>query len=183
MEEIMKKIEFGFSNDFEPTGSWEGIGIREGLLLTEADYYGAVEAYGKSYVVAKVTRNEYRNFPSLVGKFLVRDALVDVYADGSSVLYLDQEMSLEAQELQSILNVKQERYDINSADDVVACCEGVHEANKLFKLVAMDDRIISTSIAHDAFVVKREAIANCNRSMSAMQRSLSAGDKSVGFYR
>ena len=39
---MMKKIEFGFANEQNPRGSWEGIGIKPGLLLNEADYYGVV---------------------------------------------------------------------------------------------------------------------------------------------
>jgi len=30
----MKKIEFGYANEIDPKASWEGIGIRKGLLLT-----------------------------------------------------------------------------------------------------------------------------------------------------
>ena len=33
----MKKIEFGFSNDANPAGSHEGIGIKPGLFLWVAD--------------------------------------------------------------------------------------------------------------------------------------------------
>ena len=49
----MKIIEFGYSNDVNPKGSWEGIGIKEGLMLTEADYYGVVKYEDNSYLIAK----------------------------------------------------------------------------------------------------------------------------------
>ena len=40
MEENNKKmIRFGFSNDKNPSGSWEGIGIKQDMLLTDAEYY------------------------------------------------------------------------------------------------------------------------------------------------
>ena len=85
----MKKIEFGFANDAEPKGSWQGIGIKDGLLLTDAVYYGAISFNGNNFIVAKVDNDEYNRFPSLLDKFIVRDAVVDVYADGSNTLFLN----------------------------------------------------------------------------------------------
>ena len=67
----MKKIEFGYANEMNPTGSWQGIGIKEGLLLTEADYYGAIKYEDNSYIVAKVKEDQYGRYPHLVEKFIV----------------------------------------------------------------------------------------------------------------
>ena len=100
----MKKIKFGFANDVEPKGSWQGIGIREGLLLPDAIYYGSFSYNGNNYIVAKVDKDEYGRFPNLLNKFIVRDALVDVYADGSNTLFLNQEVSHNAQSIEMFLN-------------------------------------------------------------------------------
>ena len=67
----MKQIEFGYSNDVDPKGSHEGMGIKPGLFLTEADYYGSVEFEGNYYIVAKVVSDEYNRFPQLLDKFIV----------------------------------------------------------------------------------------------------------------
>ena len=100
----MKKIEFGYANEKEPKGSWEGIGIKQGMLLTEADLYGFVKVGNNSYVVAKVTKDEYNRYQELLDKFLVRPALADLYPDGSGIIFLDQEQSLEAYQLEEYLN-------------------------------------------------------------------------------
>lgn len=173
----MKRIEFGFANDDEPKGSWQGIGIRDGLLLTDAIYYGAVAdvADGDNYIVAKVDKDEYGRFPNLLGKFIVRDALVDVYADGSSTLFLNQEVSDLAKGLEAFLNNEMFLGEINSIDDVIRLTgRAFIPASKSFKLVELDSKIVSTSITPEAFDVKNTAIKNCHKSFSDMQRSLEA---------
>ncbi len=87
----MKKIEFGHSNEFDSKGGFDGIGIKPGLLLTEADYYGSVEFEGNYYIVAKVVKDDYNRYPQLLDNFIVRQVLCDLYADGSANLMLNQE--------------------------------------------------------------------------------------------
>lgn len=174
----MKKIEFGFANESEPKGSWQGIGIKDGLLLTDAVYYGAISFDGNNFIVAKVDKDEYGRFPHLVGKFIVRDALVDVYADGSSTLFLNQEVSHNAKNIETFLNNEMILEKINNIDDVISFCRGgVYYASKFFKLVELDDKIISTSITPEAFFTKNEAIKNCRYSLSDMQRSLNVDSR------
>lgn len=174
----VKKIEFGFANDDEPKGSWQGIGIRDGLLLTDAIYYGAISFRDNNYIVAKVDKDEYGRFPSLVDKFIVRDALVDVYADGSNILFLNQEISNDAQTIQNILNNERIVGNIRNIDDIINLDIGAHSASKFFKLVELDDKIIATSITNEAFTTKNKAIKNCRYTISDMQRSLEASYKS-----
>lgn len=173
----MKKIQFGFSNDNEPKGSWQGIGIRDGLLLTDAVYYGAIGFDGNNFIVAKVDKDEYGRFPNLVGKFIVRDALVDVYADGSNTLFLNQEVSHNAQSIEMFLNNERIIGKINDISDVINLCDGVHYASRLFKLVELDDEIISTSITNEAFTTKNEAIKHCRYTLSDMQRMVDTNNR------
>ena len=86
----MKKIEFGHSNDNNPKGAWEGICISPDLPLLSADYYGAIELGDKSYIAAKVVDDEHNRYQELLDNFIVREALVDLYRDGSGFLILDQ---------------------------------------------------------------------------------------------
>ena len=173
----MKKIEFGFANEDEPKGSWQGIGIKEGLLLTDAVYYGAISFNGNNFIVAKVDNDEYNRFPSLLDKFIVRDAVVDVYADGSNTLFLNQEVSWDAESIQMYINNDKIRERINSIDDIIMFCDGVHLANKFFKLVELDNSIIATSITNDAFTAKNEAIKNCRYTLSDMQRMMDSNNR------
>lgn len=59
--------------------------------MTEADYYGSVEFEGNYYIVAKVVKDDYNRYPQLLDNFIVRQALCDLYADGSANLMLNQE--------------------------------------------------------------------------------------------
>ena len=165
----MQKIEFGFANEQNPKGTWEGIGIKQGLLLTDADFYGTVKVESNSYVVAKVTKDEYDRYPELLDKFLVRPALADLYPDGSGIILLDQEQSLEAYQLEEYLNSPQVKDRISSIEDVISLSNGVVPADKAFKFLTDQDRVVTTSITHDAFVMKNEAIKNCHLSFSELQ--------------
>jgi len=173
----MKKIEFGFANDAEPKGSWQGIGIRDGLLLADAVYYGAISFNGNNFIVAKVDKDEYNRFPSLLNKFIVRDAVVDVYADGSNTLFLNQEVSWDAESIQMYINNDIIREKINSIDDIIRFCDGVHQASRFFKLVELDNSIIATSITNEAFTAKNEAIKNCRYTISDMQRMIDSNNR------
>lgn len=169
----MKQIKFGYSNDIDPKGSHEGMGIKPGVFLTEANYYGAVEYDGNSYIVAKVVEDKYNRYPHLVGKFIVRDAIADMYADGSGCLFLNQEQSLTAQQLENHLNSENIKNRITTANDILIFCNGVHKANKMFTLLEMDTYFSATSILPEAFEQKNEALKNCHKSFSELQRSLS----------
>lgn len=168
----MKKIEFGYANEIDPKGSWEGIGIKHGMLLTDADYYGAIELHGNSYIVAKVVEDKYDRFPELVNNFIVRGAVADMYADGSGTLFLDQEQSFEAQQIENYLNQDLVKNKINDFSDIVGYVKGLQPANKFFTLLSMNDKVIATSITHEAFEIKNEAIKNCRQTFSEMQKSL-----------
>lgn len=173
----MKKIEFGYSNDIDPKGSHEGMGIKPTLLLTEADYYGAIEYEGNFYIVAKVVEDKYDKYPNLLGKFIVRDALADMYPDGSGILFLNQDQSLFARKLESFLNHEYVKGRINNLDDILKNCNGIHKANNMFILLEMGETILSTSILSEAFEEKNEALKNCHKSFSELQRSLEKSKK------
>jgi len=168
----MKKIEFGYSNDIEPNGSWEGKGLKQSLLLTEADYYGVVECDGNSYLISKVTDDKYNNYPYLVNKFIVRGAIIDMYADGSSILFLDGIQSIPAERIERFLNMKQIKDKICCIDDVFTYIQGLNRCNKFFKLLEMEDKILATTINHNIFESKNEAIKNCKQTFSDLQRSI-----------
>lgn len=162
----MKKIEFGFSNDLEPKGSWEGIGIAPGNMLTSGEYYGAISIDGDSYIIAKAS-----------DKFISRQALCDIYADGSTVIFLNQEQNNNSINLEYYLNSEQIKETIttdNVESIIINSDPRAHIAPKSFKIATLDESITTTSITPDAFVVKNEALKNCHTSISELQNSLSS---------
>ena len=168
----MKKIEFYFNNQPDALGPVDGWGIKPGLLLPDAEYYGAIKYEDNSYIVAKVTKDEYGRFPHLMGKFIVRPAIADLYVDGSGNLFLDQEESLTTQQLEARLNepqISERVFDING---VLNNCNGVHMADMAFKFLTLGDTFIATSITHEAFERKNSALKSCRGSFSQIQEQL-----------
>ena len=168
----MKKIEFGYSNDLEPTGSHEGMGLKPGLFLTDAEYYGAIKYEDNSYIVAKVTKDEYGRFPHLLGNFIVRPAIADMYVDGSGTIFLDQEESMISQQLEARLNNPQIKDRISNIIDVKNYCNGVYMADRSFKYLTLDDSFSACSIRHEAFERKNEALKSCSGSFSQLQEEI-----------
>lgn len=168
----MKKIEFGYSNDVDPRGTHQGMGIKPGLLLTEADYYGAFKYDSNSYIVAKVTKDEYGRFTHLVDKFIVRPAIADMYVDGSGIIFLDQEESIISQQIEQYLNSAGIKEKITSINDVLNNCNGLNRSDMSFKFLTLGDVIFTTSITHEAFARKNEAIKNCRGSFSQLQEHI-----------
>ena len=168
----MKKIDFGWSNDLNPNGSLEGVGLKKGFFLSEADYYGSFEFENNFYVVAKVAE-DYGRYPELLNKFIVRQALCDVYPDGSSILYLNQGETQTTQKLEDRLNNPQINDNIANIEDVMSEIKA-YPSSYLFMLKEMTsgDMIVSASILPEVFERKNSAIKSCHSTFSEMQQQL-----------
>lgn len=167
---MTKKIEFGYSNDFCPNGSHEGMGIRQDLMLCDADYYGAFEFDGNNYILAKVTKDEFNRYPQLLNKFIIRKALCDLYPDLSCVLMLNQSEDVITKQLESYINDSIIKENIHSINDVLEFSSRFHKAPRTFSLVEQNETIVATSIISDAFDKKNEAIKNCHSPISELQQ-------------
>lgn len=171
----MKKIKFGYATEDNPHGAWEGIGIKPGLLLNSAEYYGVVKYENNSYVIAKVIEDEYGRYPELVGNFIVRGAIADLYPDGSGTLFLDQEHTEVSSHLESHLNNPEVKKRINDINDVVNSCNDVVYGDRSFILLSLFEEVLATSISHEVFEMKNDAIKNCHQSFSELAISKSNG--------
>jgi len=156
----MKKIEFGFSNDQRPSGSWEGIGISQDEFITEGDYLGTIGYRDSHYIVCNV------EIPDAGNRFIVREALYDLFADGSGILYLNQVKNYLSRDIKNYLNRIGIKENIKTIDDVIKLGNGLHGSNKAFRLLELDNKIISTSILQEVFEEKREAIKYSQKSIS-----------------
>ncbi len=170
------KIEFGHSNDKNPSGSWGGIHISPELPLLSAEYYGAIGLEGKSYIVAKVVEDEYKRYPELLNNFIVREALVDLYRDGSGVLFLDQQKSSVCERIERFLNSPKIKERIINHESLINTCKeiGAHSPSASFYSIEpkYDTALVSTSITHEAFTEKKELLNNCRESITSMQRKI-----------
>ena len=173
MEENNKKmIRFGFSNDKNPSGSWEGIGIKQDMLLTDAEYYGIVRCGDENFMVAKVVEDEFNRFPELVNGFIVRRALAEFYPDGSSTLYLDQSTSHFTNKLEELLNSNKIKDNIQKSSDIVELIDGISSPNKIYSLLDLDEELSSTSILHEEFDAKADRLRRAHDSIAGMQETI-----------
>ena len=165
----MKKIQFGYSNDMNPKGSCEGIGLKENLPLFEADYYGTIKYENVSYLIAKVTNNTN---PEFNNKFIVRPAIADLYPDGSGTIFLDQEQAYIAKNIEEVLNKPEIKEKIKNQKDILNLLSGAFPPDRSFTFLTMDDSFVTTSIIHEAFERKHEALLTCHNSFSELQEQL-----------
>lgn len=168
----MKKIKFGYTNDSYPTGSHESMWINPDLPLCDADYYGAVKYENDSYIVAKVTDDKYGRYPHLLGNFIVRPAIADMYVDGSGNIFLDKEESEISKQMEQHLNNPEIRDRISDINDVKNYCRGTYMADKSFQFLALNDVVYTCSIRHEIFERKNEALKRCQNSFSQLQEKL-----------
>ena len=152
----MTKIKFGFANEMNPNGSWQGIGIKDGLMLLEADYYGAISYLDEDYVVAKVVEDEYNRFPELLNNFIVRPAVRRTYNDGSGILLLNQEENATSKALELLLNNEKIKNGITSNEDIKGLSSDIKDASFTTTDLISHNEIISTSIIPEAFAKEVE---------------------------
>lgn len=168
----MKKIEFNYSNDLNPThGNW---GIKQGLLLTEADYYGTLEYDGNDYIVAKVVDDPYNSYPQILNKFIVRQALCDLYPNGAAQLLLNQEETDVTRIIENHLNDPRIKDKITSISNAIDCTTGAYKCPNVFVLVELDKTVSALSILPEEFERKNSAIKSCIVPISDLIQQLSA---------
>ena len=168
----MKKIEFGFNNSEYPNGAWEGIGINPDLLLTEAEYYGAILYCDESYIVAKVINDKYNRYPKLLNKFIVRPAIADMRADGTGTIFLDQNETEVSKYLENTFNYPSNKGKTNSINDILRNFMGVSKANRAFDFLTLEDSFIVVSINHENFEIMNNALKNCSCLFSELQKQI-----------
>lgn len=175
----MKKIKFGYNNHPNGISRWEGMGISPSLFLTEAEYYGAVNYEGDSYIVSKVTKDEYGRFPHLVGKFIVRPAIAKIFADRSGFILLDQEESPISKLYEAILNESQIRENISDINGVLKNCYDAQKAASSFDEIILahtiDDVFYVTSIPHMVFEEQKQTLKNYGDYFSQIPEELLGG--------
>lgn len=162
----MKKIEFGFDNNLNPTGSWQGIGINPKVMLLDAEYIGSISIEGNNYIITK-TINQTRNYQE--NMFLVRNALVDLFPSGSGILYLSQNENEITNGLENLLNNPNVKDKIITVEDVLRVCSAANYSMPSFRIIESSPKIIATSILPEVFEEKNNAINNCHKTFTQIQ--------------
>ncbi len=175
----MKKIDFGFDTSKTPHGSFEGIGLGmqengKNVGPVGGDFIDVITIDGDDYLVTKVNM-AFFNDPKYIGRIDVRRALVDMYPDGSGIVYLDQADSYKRQGLEAFLNQEQNKQRIDSGiplREIVNNCavKPIYRSvlNTGYETVSAS----ATAISHEVFEEKKELIDHCHYSVSEMMAQL-----------
>ncbi len=160
----MRSVHLGYSNEMMPTGSAEGLGIKPGLMLISADYYGAFNYEDNTYVVMKVISDEYNRFPHLLNKFIVRESIYDLYVDGSGNLYLNQEETDITNMFERYLNSPEIKDKITGTPSMVPLFNGVYIPPKSYSLLELGPEeyyVSAVSILPEVFDRKKNELKRC----------------------
>ncbi len=172
----MGKIEFGYDNGMTPTGAWEGLGLKPGSNLYDASYYGAVRVGEEQFIVTKITEDKYNRYPELLDNFMVIPAIADMYKDGSGNIYLNQEQSLNAKQIEETLNKLKEEANLNNIDDITNYLEGLSPADRTFDMLIGEksdqEKYTATAVLPEVFENMQTAFENCNLSFSELSRKM-----------
>lgn len=164
----MKKIDFGREESSNPTGGFEKIGTDDGVLNAELIDFIGID--GNNYLVSKVT--DCFNKSSInPGGIYVKEALVDIYADGSTVMFLNNGNKEMCDALEKTLNSYQIADLIKNGASLNSII-GNSFVPKSFDIASLTDLLLATEINEDVFEHKKELINNCHHTISFMQEEV-----------
>lgn len=167
----MSKIDFGYSNDNNPTGIWEGMGASPDHDIINAEFMDVIRFNERVYLVSKVG-TVFPGLENKVGTIDVREIIADLYPDGSSIIYSNQEKNNDCIKLENALANAKNLFDRGFS--VKQICKA-HIPDKCYKYLFETDSefpILVTGIKPNVFEEKRELISKCRSSFSNMQQQL-----------
>lgn len=172
----MKKVEFGYANESNPRGSFEGIGLAEGAKgAVAAEFVDVMRMNGRDYLITKITE-AFRNSEQEIGRFDVRRALVDLFPDGSSIMFLDQLHSSDCIDLEELLNSDKAKNLMERGVSVKDIC-GAGNAPASFVIATHADLVLATAIRHEVFEEKMALLSRCRGSFTDMRMELESLQK------
>lgn len=169
----MKKVNFGYSNDAKPSGSWEGVGLSPYSSLVVADYCGAFKSGNDHYVVVKVAEDEVYAQPEFLGKYFVLPAVADLYCDGSGSIFVSQDSTAVSRHMEEILNESENKdrfTNIRNIIDEMRWYMDAYRCDRAFEIITdyEYDYIKMLGITKKAFDRKNTAYKNCRSSITEL---------------
>jgi len=166
-----KMVDFGYDNSMKPFGSNEGIGLgTKAVGPVGGEFLDVVNYHDNFYLITRIT-DAFKGSEQYIGKIDVRRALVDLFPDGSGILYIDQNQSQDCRNLTIALNSP----ELNNALKKNARIRDILSTGGVpfsFSCVTRGSRIIATAIKHEVFEKKNNLINSCSKPFSDMQETL-----------
>lgn len=165
------EVHFGYDSSNHPTGGHEGMGClgEKATGPINGDFIDFICLDSENYLITKIT-SAFPDSQHKVSKYDVRRALVDVFADGSAVLYLDGVQDYKCQQIETVLNMEKTKVMLEKGWTIREICEAGFSPDGFN--ATKGEVILATSIKHDVFEKKKNLIANCRKSISEMQQEL-----------
>ena len=167
----MKKIDFGREESNNPKGSFEKIGTNDGVLQGElADF---INIDGNTYLISKID-STFKDSQYQVGDYYVKEAIIDLYADGSLALFLNSGNEEMCRAIQGRLNSAEMKRLINDGMPISEIFRSQFVPKSFMYLTLIDSKlpITTTEINEDIFETKKELINNCHQSISNMSKTI-----------
>jgi len=164
----MKEVGFGFSNDIRPSGSFEGIGLGTTSGPVKGEHLGFIELDGTNYIIARTTMS-FRD--EGIGKIVVREALADLYPDGSAILFLNQYVSDRCLRLEEHFNSPKTIELLAKGIPVKELSPGFR-SSLAYECASRGEHFSATAIKKEVFEQKKELLRKCTMSFSEMRRQL-----------
>ncbi len=176
----MKKLHFGYDNSSHPFG---GV-IQEGLGLTKngkliGPIYGelvdVINVYDENYIIYKVVE-AFDHDENYIGKYEVRRALVDMFANGSGILFVDKRKDYNSEKLEKIINFDSFLNRLANGEDFINILEVVKSNSYAFdgalNMKAPEECARVCAIDHEVFEHKKALLKRCLSSITDMQEKL-----------
>ena len=171
----MKMIDFGREEKENPKGAFDEIGTKDGIL--NGFFIDFAGVGGSIYVVSKVI-NVFQDSRLKVGEYYVKEAIVDLYANGSGVLFINSGNNEMCLLLEERLNKPEVKSMIENGRGL-SLILGSYMAPKAFDAVTEGRDIMATEISEEVFNRKKELINSCHESISEMQERLLENHKQL----
>ena len=167
----MKKIDFGREEANTTKGSFEKIGTNDRVLQGELAEFINIE--GNTYLVSKID-STFKDSSYQVGDYYVKEAITDLYADGSIALFLNSGNEEMCRAIQGRLNSAEIKRLINDGMPISEIFSSQLIPKSFMYLTLIDSKapITATEINKDIFETKKYLINNCHQSISSMSETI-----------
>ena len=175
----MKILHFGYNNSSNHfiSSTQEGLGLKkDGKLIgpTYGELIEVINYYSEVYIIYKVIK-AFDNNKDYIGKYEVRRAVADIYANGTGTVYIDSQKDFGALKLESIINSLEFQDKISQGISFNTLLNVSHNDSYAFDgaLKIKDNETVSVcALSHDAFENKKRLLKMCLSSMADMQEKI-----------
>lgn len=167
----MKKIDFGREESENPTGCFEKIGTDDGVVQGELTEFINIE--GNTYLISKIDTT-FKDSQYQAGDYYVKEAITDLYADGSLTLFLNRGNEEMCRAIQGRINSAEMKRLINDGMPISEIFRSGLAPKSFIYLTLIDTQvpITTTEINEDIFENKKELIKNSHQSISNMRKTI-----------